>query len=253
MAFRLLSLFTAVTRLACAGFVVFACFAIPEAWNLNTGDYSKDSTGTIVYVPIEICDKQSISVDGNAILFDGKLDSCHTLDFLINACVASIIFACAAMLLFFFFDGMARYNCGPVSRSSVLGMSLFLTFILVQTAVCCYALYNECKYWEDYFMERFDALGSSQVKDVQTYGNTFYFFYTCIAALACAGLLLIDTIMIFCSGDGEKRSKPAAQKAAEPAPSVAASSDANQSLDENTFAEESAPERPADPSKWTNY
>jgi hypothetical protein len=161
------TLFTFLTRLVGLLFLVAAALSIPEAWKLNESEYTRsENDNKTIFVPIEICDKSSITIDGQAVVFKTRSDEsndgnsnnsdCHTLEYLINACVASILFAGAATIIFFIFDLLARYHTsGPVSRSAVLGMSFFLSFILVQTAACCYALYMECDYWEEYFTERF--------------------------------------------------------------------------------------------------
>lgn len=199
----LLSLFTFFTRVACGFFLIAAGFCIPEAWRLNESEYTRDgSEGQIVFVPLEICDKPSITINDQIIMFnDADVSNCHTLEYLINACVASIFFSGVALLVFFLFDSLARCNAGPVSRSSVLGMSFFLTFIFIQTAACLYALYKECSYWEEYFMDRFAEVDGIAVSDVRTYGDKRIFFATCILALGCAGLLLIDTPLQFCAED----------------------------------------------------
>lgn len=253
----LLTLFSVITRIVCIGFLVVAGFTIPQAWQLNDSEYHMGGdNGRTVYVPIEICDKQSISVDGSAIIFPGNMNGCHTLEYLINACVASLIFACAAMLLFVLFDTLARCNKGPVAHSSVLGMSLFLTFILVQSAACCYALYKECKYWEDYFLAQYKALGSNQVDEVKTYGDKLYFFVACMLALGTALLLLIDTLLSFCTGDDRRKpasTTPAQPTPAQPAPSEAAPTEMNKSTDEESVPQECAAEGHDDPKKWTDY
>ena len=260
-AFPILKLFTLVARLACLTFVVIAGFTIPQAWNLNESEYTKD--GSTVYIPLEICEPVTISVDGNAIIFQGKdIGKCHTLNYLINACVASMIFAMAATLVFVLFDTLVRCNKGPVKHSSVLGMSLFLTFILVQAAACCYALYNECEFWQDYFMARFKDINSDSVDEVKTYGDTFYFRLTCMVALGTAALVLLDTLLGFCCG-GETNNNNANKRKSETksivqpeAPSTAAStSDLNKSTDEEqeSVAANSSPEAEPEPKNWTDY
>jgi hypothetical protein len=260
----MLILLTVLTRIVCICFLVAAGFSIPQAWRLNESEYTRGGNDNkTVSVPIEICDKQSVAVDGQVIIFPGNQNaSCHTLEYLINACVASIMFAGVAMLIFFVFDVLARCKAGPVSRSSVLGMSFFMTFILIQAGACCYALYKECKHWEVYFMDRFDELETDQFNNVKTYGNKLYFIVTCFLALGCALLLLLDTLFNCCARDGEKKPKPeppAPESAPEeervaPAAHSAAASVGQSSMDGHSFAQDSAiDEESTKTKKWTNY
>jgi len=225
---------TVVTRLICIAFVVFAAFAIPEAWSLNDEGYQV--VGSTLYVPIHMCEPQSITVGdpaaNNTIVFeDGEEKECHTLEYLINACVASIIFAMGAMIIFFLFDTLARCNKGPVSRASVLGMSFFMTFILVQAAACSYALYNQMDFWETYFQKQFADMKDQEITDVKTHGNKNFVFINFVLALTAAGAMLFDTLtLIFCCSDnsGARRQPKKSEQ-----PAVAAASDnLNQTTDE---------------------
>jgi hypothetical protein len=240
-------LISVITRLACIGFVVVAGFTIPEAWNLlKETEQVATLEDNIVYIPIEICfGTETIT------------DNCHSLRFFINACVASMFFAGFAILLFFLFDCMSRFCKGPITRPSVIGMCLFLTFILVQTAACNYALYKECMYWEEYFMKYYTEIESVDVKDVRTYGNKFFFLLTGIAALSSAGLLFLESVVAFCSGDTTRRNDdiPKQQEQMMETPLTAAASsshaNANYPTDDPTIAH--ALDQPANPQSWTSY
>jgi hypothetical protein len=262
--------FSAITRLACIGFVVIAGLTIPEAWNLiNETTYMKE--GTTILVPIETCKPLSITLDyenstfvGNTTYtfpnLDDAADTCHTLKYFINASVASMFFAGVAILFFILFDMMSRYCTGPISRSSVVGMSLFLAFMLIQTAACTFAIYNECQYWITFYEDRFAELEKTEVDEVRTYGNKFFFFLTSIVAVSCAGLLVIDSILGFCAGPAPKRSnKKSNEQDSYVAPPMnttnTVAADSNDTMD-NNVATTDYPEQPTNapnPKSWTSY
>lgn len=255
MAPLLITLFTSLTRLACVGFLCIAGFTIPQVWKLNVGGYHIEN-GTL-FIPLEICEPVRVTVDGNDFNFLGKdIGHCHTLDYLVNACAASIIFAMAAMVVFYFFDALARCNTGPVNRSSTLGMSFFMTFILIQAAACCFALYKECKFWEDYYLTQFEELPSNHITTVDTYGKKTWFIFTCLTALITAALLLLDTLLCFCWGVDKRKGSDESRPRPEPKPSEPAQSTATSdpsSSVEHESMENSAPADNDYPKKWTNY
>ena len=236
---------TVLARLTCIGFLVSAGLAIPEAWSLNKEeDYVR--SGSTLYVPLLICEPQSISYSqsNNTVTFgdDDDIGKCRSLEYLINACVASILFAMAALLIFFLFDTLARCKRGPVGSSSVLGMSLFLTFILVQAAACCFALYKEMDFWENYFQNAFDAIEDSEITEVETHGNKTTLYITFILALVSAGALLFDTLLIFCCGTGSSERKRRKSKRQDerpqneqPTASAPSSDDLNRTAEEESF------------------
>lgn len=198
-----------ISRFVCVSFLVISGIALPHIWSLTKEDFSRSEDGFTVFIPLEMCAPQSIAVEGLALIFDARdSNQCHALVYLIGACAASVIFAGVAMLLFFLFDMMARCECGPITPSAVLGMSVFLAFGLVQAAACCWALYKECGYRQDYFMEMFQKRGTEGIAEVRTHGNRNWFLATMIAALVTAGFLLLDSILNFlCFGRQRKHGK----------------------------------------------
>jgi hypothetical protein len=182
-------------------------------------------------VPLQTCKPLSIvafyensTYAGNTTFsfpnLDNIDDNCHTLKYFINASVASMFFAGVAILMFICFDMLSKCNSGHFSRASVQGMSNFLIFLLIQTAACSYAIYNECQYWVTFYEERFAELEEAQIDEVRTYGNEFLFFMTSIVAVACAGLLFIDFILGFFVGmiptKDNKKAKESESYAASP-------------------------------------
>jgi hypothetical protein len=168
-----------ISRFVCVGFLIVAGIALPQIWSLTKEEYTRSADGFTVYIPLEMCAPQTISADGLAIIFNARdANQCHTLVYLIGACAASVIFAGVAMLLFFLFDMMARCQCGPITPSAVLGMSIFMALGLTQTAACCWALYQECGYRQEFFMDMFEKRGVSDIADVKTHGNRSWFLAT---------------------------------------------------------------------------
>jgi hypothetical protein len=247
---------SAVTRLACLGFVVVAGMTIPQAWDiLNETSFSKE--GNTVYVPIELCSASSIAIEYSQLNFtrESTNDGCHTLQYFINACVASMFFSGAAILIFILWDALSKYCAGPVARfSTTMGMSLFLTFILFQTAAVNYALYKECNYWTDYYMDRFKEAGTSSISDVQTYGDPFFFFLTCVMALSCSGLLLLDALVGFFFS---RATKPTKDDAIDVRSTDSTHLNSNTSSTPGVMAvdpvEDPPQEQPMDPKRWTSY
>ena len=262
--------FSAITRLACIGFVVIAGLTIPEAWNLiYETTYTKE--GNTILVPIETCKPLSITLDNDTSTFSGNTtftfpnlddaaDNCHTLKFFVNASVASMFFASVAILLFIIFDLVSRYCTGPISRSSVVGMSLFLAFMLIQTAAASHAIYNECQHWVSFYEERFAELEKAEVDEVRTYGNKFFFFLTSIMAVTCAGLLVIDSILGFCFGPAPKRNdKKTNDQDSHVASPVNTSNEAAADImdtmdnDVGTTDYQEQPSCASNPKSWTSY
>jgi len=210
-----------IIRLVCVAYVVLAGWAIPNAWSLTENEY--ELKGSTLYVPIQICNPQSITFGVNqtvqfvdavtanatastANASDATTPACHTMDHLINACVLSIILSMAAMVLFFVFDALSYFK--KVRIGAVMGISLMLVFILVMAAACCYALYEEMDSWETYFQKEFDDMDDSQneygIQNVQTHGNKAILAIAFVLALIAAGSLLLDTFILFCCGENVK-------------------------------------------------
>ena len=251
-----LLLIRAIPRLACIGFLVVAALTIPEAWNLIQDEtFAYTQEGSTAWVPLQTCFALDYTSTGNTNL-DETNTNCHSLEYFINASVASMFFTGVAILLFIVFDIMSRYCTGPISRASVSGMSLFLAFLLIQTAACTYAIYNECQYWVSFYEQQFAALGRNDVEEVRTYANKFLFFLTSIMALACAGLLLIDSVVGFCVGPTPKGNKTANEEEYVAPAATGTSTVAADSHDYTMEYDVATPEQPSqEPNtrSWTSY
>jgi len=132
------------------------------------------------------------------------VSNCHTLQFLVQAVVLSLIFGMAAMVVFFLFDLLSSRKIGPLGKSSVLGMGLFLIFILVQSAICTWALARESHFWSSYYSNLYQELGYNDaygVSTVKTYGNTTLLFAAGAVAVFASFLLFVEAIVKVCWKD----------------------------------------------------
>jgi hypothetical protein len=195
---------------------------------------------------------------------DSTNDGCHTLQYFINACVVSMFLAGVANLFFILWDVLSKYCAKPIARSTTTaGMRLFLTFILLQTAAANYALYKECNYWKDYYLDRFNEaetnavtsgysnnLNLSSIDDVQTYGDPLFFFLTCVLALTCSGLLLLDGIL-------RGSTQPSKEDGVDVRSTDSTHLQSNTSFPPVVMpvdsVADSAPEQPTNPKSWTSY
>ena len=261
---------SAITRLACLGFVVVAGMTIPQAWDL-LDEHLFNLEGNVMYVPIVLCGPSSITIENTQLNFniDNTNEGCHTLQYFINASVASMFFSGAAILIFIIWDALSKYFTGPIAQTAtVIGMGLVLIFILFQTAAVNYALYNECNYWEDYYMDRFKEAESSAVisgytsnldlsaiQEVQTYGNPFFFFLTCVMALVCSGLLLLDVLvgLLFRHGTKPKNDEATIDPSTADSSQLKNSTSSGHEGKEAEHNEDPLPEQPPDHRNWTSY
>lgn len=117
----------------------------------------------------------------------------------------SLAFGMAAMVVFFVFDLLATKKIGPYRKSTVLGMGLFLIFILVQSTICTLALARECLYWLRYFNRIYQDAGFDDAYDIdtiKTYGNSTLLFATSGVASLAGLLLLFEAVAKACCCKG---------------------------------------------------
>lgn len=190
------------SRLCSLAFLAIACATLPQVVRLAKNEYLRD--GNTIMIPLQMCAPQSIEFEGGALLFSGdEVGECHALTYVVAACAASIVFGIAALLLFFVFDGMVRLRIGPFKIRTVLGMSFYLGFSLIQAAVCCWALYKETSSRQAYFATMF--ANAQKKESVATYGDPNSFYRTMVLALTTASLLIVDSIYTFFFGLTVKR------------------------------------------------
>jgi len=229
----------AFTRFVGLGFVVVAGYSIPEALKLLGDSY--EQSGSTLFVPLLICEpvrifsasfsdrcshntyphlltlacfavlsQSEIQIEGSTLVFNSTevsdAGSCHNLQYLVQLVISSLALSIAAMVVFFIFDFFASRKIGPFGKSSVLGMGLFLIFILVQSAICTYALASECLFWTKYFTQIYSASGYDDaygINSIRTYGNSTLLFATGGIAVLASFLLLLEAVAKACLKEGK--------------------------------------------------
>jgi hypothetical protein len=201
------------SRVLYFGYAVVAGFALPVMRELLNGAYSLDTSDGTLYVPLVLCTPGSVVVDGTVVSYDAsELENCFTLDFLVNACAASLFLSAFATIVYVLIDAMTRCGKGPFKRSSLAGMSLFLTFLLLQTGLCVGAVVKQAEFWENHNrlildlsnLEIVEDGQTYQVNDVSTYGNTTFLFAVAIVAFAAAFVAFCDFVAGMCCRSNKK-------------------------------------------------
>jgi len=138
--------FLFLTRGLYAVFVGVALAAVPEAFDLLQDGFR--SSGSTLHVPLEICRPNIIEVDGTSYRIeqgDNNNNGCLSLDLLVSACCASFVISIAAVAIFLGVDCFTRCQKHNTHRSMVMGMGLFLCFILLQAGFCAGSLAREAE------------------------------------------------------------------------------------------------------------
>jgi len=142
-----------ISRFVMVAYAVLAVFSYREARKLlkNSVDLTVVLDDDKMLFPLVLCFPYAVKIGEEIFTADDEGVQCQALNFLINACAASLIFSVIAAILFVFIDVLARYKKGPFNLSTAAGMGLFLTFILIQTGISTYALVRQVDMWIDYF------------------------------------------------------------------------------------------------------
>jgi hypothetical protein len=166
---------------------------------------SVEVQGSTVYAPLLACD--SVTVNSNETLnsenststaFAGATCDEHD-NSIIWAVIVSLAISMAAVVVFLVFGFMADYRIGPLNKSSVLGMGLFLIFILVQSAIGVWSLVSTAQYWISYYERHVEA-----DKEVEVYGSINLLTATGGVAIGAAGMLLLECLTRMCCRASEK-------------------------------------------------
>jgi len=231
----------------CATFAVIAAFSIPEVRLLVAENYQQD--GDTMYIPLNICMPNDVVLNGKTVDLSAGNETvdCHSLDFLINACAMSFCFSIAAIVVFFMAHMLARRGIG--STAAVGGMGLFLVFILLQTAVCTWALTSESNYWIRYFEEVLnDHFPEMGITHVDTHGNSRLLMATGVAAVASSFFLVLEALMGWCCSGSAATSSTGTSTSVEPkAPTPESTDSSNSGDDEESPESNEATSKPS----WT--
>lgn len=208
----ILTVSLALSRTLYVAFVIVALLTFPQMRQLLDNAWTKQ--GSTLYVPLVICQPDSIEVDGSIISFDANdVGGCFTMNFLVNACAASLLLSSLAVIIFLVMDVLWRWhnpkNLYRLSRNA--GTGTFLTIILLQAAFCVGSLVREADFWVGYFstmVNQMKASGSSSYNydHVETYANRSLLWTTTGIGFLAAFVTAIEHLVGFCWRQGESRS-----------------------------------------------
>lgn len=193
-----------VFRLSTLLFAIMAVFAFFETQAILAGSTSLDDFTVIddeLMVPLILCFPKEFDVSGtsdsvslNYDLSDGL--ECTQLDWMINACSASLLFGAIASVAYVIIDVMARRNMGPFNKSAAAGMGIFLFFLLMMTGITAGALVEQNSIWVDREQKYLDKLDSELT--AAAYGNLTLIMASAIFAFFAAVFDLVDLLVTGC-------------------------------------------------------
>lgn len=188
--------FSLAVRIVCLTFAVMAAFCIPEARKYLRDDVVGQDD--VVFMPLTICKPSTFEFDGALISFDtNDAKGCHVMTFLANSCAMSLVFSILALAVFGLADYSAQRGRSRVP-GAVVGMGLFLVFILLQTAVTTWALGSESRFWENYYQTILaDIAGSSGYKEMRMHGDSMMLIFTGSMAVLCALVMGVETLLMY--------------------------------------------------------
>jgi hypothetical protein len=136
----------------------------------------------------------------------------------------------AAVVIFVVFGILADYKLGPFNKSSVLGMGLFLIFILTQSAICMWSLVSSTQYWENYYESRFLSDPSLGITDVKVYGSTTLLMATGGMAVGASAVSLLDCWSRLCCKPKNDKTTSASSQRSETKKEAGEASDASEDV-----------------------
>eukprot|EP00526_Cylindrotheca_closterium_P016128 CAMPEP_0113650198 /NCGR_PEP_ID=MMETSP0017_2-20120614/26704_1 /TAXON_ID=2856 /ORGANISM="Cylindrotheca closterium" /LENGTH=260 /DNA_ID=CAMNT_0000562681 /DNA_START=52 /DNA_END=834 /DNA_ORIENTATION=+ /assembly_acc=CAM_ASM_000147 len=157
-----------------------------------TDDYKK------MMVPMILCLPEEFSIDGDTVSVNvGGEIQCESLDFLINSCAASLLFASVSSFVFIIIDWMSRHNKGHFNMSAAAGMGLFLFFILLMTGITTGALVEQNMHWVETHQIVLNNMGYSDIT-AEAYGNLAVITSASVFAFIAAMVTAVDATLIRC-------------------------------------------------------
>lgn len=176
--------------LLCSVYFVVAFVSFPQARKLlEDNPEIKDG---VFYSPLLFCVVSAAS---------STLEDCRTPAFLVNAAAASLFVSAFSTLVFVTLTTLLEY--GKLSRfqwaqkGMVLGISLFLIFIYIQTAISSWALAEETRILVSATSKVLKESGEYErfgLEDVRSHGNGIYLWVSGACAIFAAAGVLIDTV-----------------------------------------------------------
>jgi len=182
----------AVTRAVMLASAILGFYLVRPTLKLNNDTLLYDPDTDTYTAPMLLCDFSSIEYNDSSITFDADNLKCSTIDAMVIATVASLIFTSVATLFFIIVDTMSRRKMGPFNKSTVLGMGIFVVFLLAQTGFTTGALYFFVDFWQDVHKNSFESVYGESV-NVTTYGNEPLLWWE-------TGLLALSSVLVFIEG-----------------------------------------------------
>jgi hypothetical protein len=206
----LFALLSSLVRLIILGNAVLAIYGFFEIRALLLDNQNNSSfkieDGTL-FVALVLCFPSTLQVSGLTII-DATTNAtspayveqdvqCRQLDYLINACAASLLIACAAGVVFVFCDFWVRFRCcSLVEMNSSPALAIFLAFILGQTGIVIGALAEQNHLWVKNFKESVEERGLDL--DVESHASAIVLFGCSFSCLAVGLLVLVDAALSRC-------------------------------------------------------
>jgi hypothetical protein len=144
--------------------------------------------------------------------------------------IISLVFSMAAVAIFVLFGILADYKLGPFNKSAVLGMGLFLIFILTQSAICVWSLVSSTQYWVNYYESRFQSDPALGISDVKVYGSINLLMVTGGLAVGAAAFALLDCWSRLCCKSSKDKATSASSQQVEAKQEASATSDASEDV-----------------------
>jgi len=196
----LLKITTIAARVLCLAYFLVACITFPQARRFLS-DKGKIDDG-IYYMPLIICDFETVEQTGTTISFDtDSIEGCTTLDLLVNAAAASLIVSAVAVFVYLAADILLRYGKlqnSWVKKSTLMGFAIFLIFILIQAAISSWALAAQAKRFIDYTDALFTKLDYFEIYDideVKSHGNPNWLWTAGAASILAATGVFVDSLV----------------------------------------------------------
>lgn len=194
-------IFTVFSRIVTTLFACLAFFAFFETQDILSGSSSYADLKIVddkFMIPLVLCFPKDMNMDDLSDVSSGI--KCQQMDFLINACSASLLFGAVASVSYVIIDWLARNKRGPFNMSAAAGMGIFLFFILMMTGITTGALVEQNQLWVEVYQEILDAQEATHHLTAEAYGNLTLIMAAAIFAFAASILNMFDLVLARCCG-----------------------------------------------------
>lgn len=212
----LLSAALVVARVVYVACIVVSLLAFPEARKLLKPAWTEAADGGTLYAPLVLCEPSTIDVDGTVLTIDAsQTEGCFALDFLVNACAASLLLSAVGMVVYLAGDFWWRCSRPDhrwhLSRNATAGF--FLAVVYLQAGFCVGSLAKQADFWVGYIsrtmqkLDEGDGAGTAfAYSSVTTYGSrTLLWIATGFSFLGTITLCLESAIGFCYRGEESRR------------------------------------------------